>query len=258
MAEARQQMEQGRENLRQASEALEKGQISQAVTEGARAGRELNDLREDLRKKSSDRFGEEMTEMREQARRLDEKQGQLTEQLEAKERQAQRSLRDPTTAAAIHQGLEDQQKQLDQLHEPDAPDRPGGRGDRAAPGPRALRHRQEGDRARAIPKDLEGGRAAGRLRHQRGSRPLRPQGRSGAWPAPRRRRKGRQERPRRRDRRPQASPGRARRPRQPGQPGPRPGRRPEPQWPASPRPGAATSAGRTRSARTARRTRPAG
>ena len=92
MAEARQQMDQGRENLRQASEALEKGQISQAVTEGARAGRELNDLREDLRKKSSDRFSEEMAEMRDQARRLDEKQGELTKQLEAKDRPSRPAL----------------------------------------------------------------------------------------------------------------------------------------------------------------------
>ena len=74
MAEERKKLEEGREHVRQASEALEKGQIPQAVTEGARAGRDLNDLREDLRKKSSDRFSEEVTEMREQARRLDEKQ----------------------------------------------------------------------------------------------------------------------------------------------------------------------------------------
>ena len=68
MAEARQSLEESREHVRQASEALEKGQIPQALTEGARAGRELEDLREELRKSSSDRFAEELTEMREQAR----------------------------------------------------------------------------------------------------------------------------------------------------------------------------------------------
>ena len=50
MAEARQQIEQSREHVRQASEALEEGRLPQAVTEGARAGRQLNDLREELRK----------------------------------------------------------------------------------------------------------------------------------------------------------------------------------------------------------------
>ena len=74
MAEERQQMEQGREHVRQASEALEAGRLSQALTEGARAGRQLNDLREQLRKKASNRFADEMTEMRNQARRLDEDQ----------------------------------------------------------------------------------------------------------------------------------------------------------------------------------------
>ena len=111
-------LEQGRENLRQASEALEKGQIPQAVTEGTRAGRDLNDLREDLRKKSSDRFSEEVTEMREQARRLDEKQKQLSEQLEAKDRRPGKpSLRDdgPKEKEQIAQNLEQQGKQLDGL-----------------------------------------------------------------------------------------------------------------------------------------------
>src|SRR5208282_1793087 len=49
MAEARQQMEQSREHVRQASEALEAGQVPKAITEGARASREMNDLREELR-----------------------------------------------------------------------------------------------------------------------------------------------------------------------------------------------------------------
>ncbi len=53
MAEARQQMEQSREHVRQASEALEEGRLPQALTEGARAGQKLNNLREQLRKESS-------------------------------------------------------------------------------------------------------------------------------------------------------------------------------------------------------------
>ena len=83
MAEARQQIEQSREHVRQASQALEEGRLPQALTEGARAGRQLNDLREQLRKETSNRFSEEMTEMRDQARRLDENQKKITEQLEA-------------------------------------------------------------------------------------------------------------------------------------------------------------------------------
>src|SRR4029077_7233921 len=62
MADARQQIEQGREHVRQASEALEQGRLPQAVTEGARAGQQLNNLRDELRKKASNRFSEELTE----------------------------------------------------------------------------------------------------------------------------------------------------------------------------------------------------
>ena len=69
----------GYEQVKQASEALEEGRLSQAVTEGTRAGRQLEDLREELRKKASDRFSEELTEMRDQARQLDENQKKLSE-----------------------------------------------------------------------------------------------------------------------------------------------------------------------------------
>ncbi len=50
MADAREQIEQGREHVRQASDALEQGRLGQALTEGARAGRQLNELREELRR----------------------------------------------------------------------------------------------------------------------------------------------------------------------------------------------------------------
>jgi hypothetical protein len=117
MADARQQVEQGREHVRQASEALEQGRLSQALTEGSRAGRQLNDLREELRKGTSDRFAEAMTDMREQARKLDEDQGRLTERLEARDRQAQPSLRDSGEREQVKQGLEQQRKRLDDLLE---------------------------------------------------------------------------------------------------------------------------------------------
>jgi hypothetical protein len=115
MADARQQVEESREHVRQASEALEEGRLSQAVTEGARAGRQMNDLREQLRKESSNRFSEALTEMRDQARNLDEDQKKLTEQLDAENRQAPRSLRDTREKEQVQKGLEQQGKRLDQL-----------------------------------------------------------------------------------------------------------------------------------------------
>ncbi len=115
MAEERQQMEQGREHVRQASEALEAGRLSQALTEGARAGRQLNDLREQLRKKAANRFADELTEMRNQARRLDEDQVRLSEQIDALNRESQRSLRGGGEREQAGQKLQQQAKQVDKL-----------------------------------------------------------------------------------------------------------------------------------------------
>ena len=115
MAEARRQMEQSRDHVRQASQALEEGRLPQALTEGARAGRELNDLREKLRKETSNRFSETMTEMRDQARRLDENQKRLNEQLDAWDKNPQHSLRDTDDRKKVRENAEQQSKQLDQI-----------------------------------------------------------------------------------------------------------------------------------------------
>jgi hypothetical protein len=117
LADARQQMEEGREHVRRASGALEAGQLSQALTEGTRAGRQLNDLREELRKGAANRFSEEMTEMREQARRLNVDQQKLTDQLESANQSPQRSLRDTGQRKQVREGLSEQQKRLDKLFE---------------------------------------------------------------------------------------------------------------------------------------------
>jgi hypothetical protein len=117
MAQAREQIEQGREHVRQASEALEQGQLGQALTEGARAGRQLNDLREDLRKTSANRFTEEATDMRNQARQLSQDQQKLTEKLESDNQAQQHSLRDSGERKQVREGLEQQEKRLDHLLE---------------------------------------------------------------------------------------------------------------------------------------------
>ena len=117
MADARQQVDESREHVRQASEALEAGRVPQALTEGARAGRQFNDLREELRKGAANRFSQEMTEMRDQARRLDENQKKLSEQLETAKDRPQTSLRDTGERKQVAEGLQRQQKTLDKLIE---------------------------------------------------------------------------------------------------------------------------------------------
>jgi hypothetical protein len=117
MAQARQQIEEGRNHVREASKALEEGRLSRAITEGSRAGQQMNDLREQLRKETSDRFSQEMTEMRQQARQLDENQKKLSEQLDAWNKNPQQTLRDSEERKQVRQGLEQQAPRLDQLLE---------------------------------------------------------------------------------------------------------------------------------------------
>jgi hypothetical protein len=81
MAEERQQLEETREQVRRSSEALEQEMVTQAAASGTRAEREFEDLRNEFRRRNSGRFNEEMRDMREAARELDQRQQQLGEQL---------------------------------------------------------------------------------------------------------------------------------------------------------------------------------
>jgi hypothetical protein len=115
MADARAEVDETREHVRQASDALEQGKVSKALTEGSRAGRQLSELRDELRKRAANRFSQEMTEMREQARRLEENQKKLTEQLEAAKDRQQTSLRNSGERKQVTERLGDQRKSLEQL-----------------------------------------------------------------------------------------------------------------------------------------------
>lgn len=116
-ADARQQVEQARENVRQASEALEQGRLSEAVNEGTRAGRQMDQLRDQLRQQSANRFGEEMRDLRRQARQLDEDQQKLAEQLDEMQRPTRPGLRDTGAKDEVQQGLSQQKKKLDEITE---------------------------------------------------------------------------------------------------------------------------------------------
>jgi hypothetical protein len=83
MAEARQQLDQTRSDVQRAAEALNDNSASQALSSGTRAQRQLQQLTDDFRKKSSNRFADEMRQMRSDARELAQKQEELAKKLEA-------------------------------------------------------------------------------------------------------------------------------------------------------------------------------
>ena len=79
--EERQKLEQARTEAQQAGEAMQRGEASQALASGARAQRELQDMRDELRRKTSKHFAEDMRNMRTAARDLAERQQELAEKL---------------------------------------------------------------------------------------------------------------------------------------------------------------------------------
>jgi hypothetical protein len=83
-AQASKQLDKTRENVRQASEALEKGKPSEALTAGTRAESELDQLREDFRKQTAGRFTEELRDLVDRARQLDERQRRVGDELAGK------------------------------------------------------------------------------------------------------------------------------------------------------------------------------
>ncbi|MFO1513232.1 MAG: hypothetical protein U1F83_10025 [Verrucomicrobiota bacterium] len=116
MAEARQQLEQTRNEVQQTSEAMQRGEVSQALSSGTRAQRELQEMRDDFRKKNSSQFAEDMRELRSQARELAEKQEEVGQKLDALDAPDQRkSLTDSEERKELASQLDEQKKRMDEL-----------------------------------------------------------------------------------------------------------------------------------------------
>ena len=93
MAEARQQLEETRDRLRETKEQLQKGQLSQALTTGTRAQRELEDLKEDFRNQTANQFADTMRDLREDVRELAEREQEIGDRLAGNEPPADDSER---------------------------------------------------------------------------------------------------------------------------------------------------------------------
>jgi hypothetical protein len=117
MADSRQQLEETRNNIRRASEALEQGMVSQAAAAGERAANELNNLRDNFRQQTAGQFTEAMNQMREDARKLDENEQDLSQRLEQLGRAQQRSLRDTGERQQVAEGFKQQKQDLQELLE---------------------------------------------------------------------------------------------------------------------------------------------
>ena len=94
MADARQQLDKTRSDVQRATEALDDNSAAQALSSGTRAQRQLQQLTDDFRKKTSNRFADEMRQMRNDARQLAQKQEDLAKKLETLADPKQKTLSD--------------------------------------------------------------------------------------------------------------------------------------------------------------------
>jgi hypothetical protein len=85
--EAREQLEQTRQRMVDATEALEEGRLSQALSSSTRAERDLNRLQQEFREQTSARFAEAMRDLRTAARAAGQRQAELSQELTESEQQ---------------------------------------------------------------------------------------------------------------------------------------------------------------------------
>jgi hypothetical protein len=117
MQESRQQLEETRENIREASEALEEGQLSQASASGVRAERELEEMRDDFRRRTANQFKEEVQQLSEAAEQLQEREQDIAQKLKDLDREEPRGLRDTRPREQISEAVKEQEQDLQTLLE---------------------------------------------------------------------------------------------------------------------------------------------
>ena len=79
MSEQRKQLEQTRQDAQRAAEAAAQGEVPQALAAGTRAQRQLQEMRDQLRKKGAGQFAEELRQMRSEARDLARQQQEISD-----------------------------------------------------------------------------------------------------------------------------------------------------------------------------------
>lgn len=115
MSESRQQLDQTRQQSREAARSLENRELSQALSSSSRAQEQLEKLSDDFRKSTSNQFSEEMRQMRQQARELDEKQQQVAQKLGEMKETRQRTLSEEGPRQQAAEALAQQRSALTNL-----------------------------------------------------------------------------------------------------------------------------------------------
>jgi hypothetical protein len=116
MSESRQQLDQTRDEAQRASDAMNRGEMQQALSSGARAQEDLQRLRDDFRRQTSSQFADDMRQMRSQARELAQKQDDIGQKLdELNNPNQQKTLTDSDERKELASQLDEQKKRIEDL-----------------------------------------------------------------------------------------------------------------------------------------------
>ena len=92
MGQERRQLDQTRQEVQRAADSAAQGAASQALAAGTRAQNQLQQLRDEMRKKNSSQFAEDMRQMRSQARELSRQQEDILKKIQEGNQTEQKSL----------------------------------------------------------------------------------------------------------------------------------------------------------------------
>ncbi len=115
MQEQRQQLDQARQDMQRAAQAAGQESVSQALAAGTRAQRQMEQMREAMRQQSAGEFGEELRQMRTDARELARQQEQVQQRLDDLSTNPRRTLSDSAERQAALAQLARQKARLTNL-----------------------------------------------------------------------------------------------------------------------------------------------
>jgi hypothetical protein len=115
MADARQQLDESRSQIRDSADAMEQGRLSQAQTSATRAQRQLEQMRQELQRRTSSQFANEMRDMRDQAQQLDQRENQIAQQIEQELDARQKTLAGPNVGKGLADQLGQQKESMKKL-----------------------------------------------------------------------------------------------------------------------------------------------
>jgi hypothetical protein len=115
MADERRQLEETRDDVQRAAEAAGRESPSQALASGTRAQRQLQQLRDDMRKKNSSQFADDLREMRSDARELARRQEEITKKMQTQLKEERGRLSDSSELGDLASQLDAQKERLTNL-----------------------------------------------------------------------------------------------------------------------------------------------